>query len=68
VIHHVRAAAAVLRAAGRIEPPVVHLNRYDPAERVHVLGREWLRVRDALTVTATIEDLAGVVDARAGDG
>lgn len=49
---------AVLLAVGALaEPPVVFLNRYDPADPVHATNAGWLRNRPGLAVTTTVDDL-----------
>jgi dethiobiotin synthetase len=65
VIHAVRAAVAwISRLEGDHPDVVVHLNRFDPADRVHSLSRAWLTQRDRLLVTSSLDTLADVVDSR----
>jgi dethiobiotin synthetase len=40
-----------------IVPLVVHLNRMDPANRLHLRNRNWLTEREGLTVTTSLEGL-----------
>lgn len=56
-IHAVRAAADALRPL----PTVVLLNRYDPADELHVANRAWLSERDGLIVEVDVPGLARVV-------
>ena len=51
-INAVRLAAAVLP-----RPPVVFLNRLDPADPVHAGNRDWLEGHAGLTVVTSIADL-----------
>ncbi len=52
-IHAVRAATERLRD----RPLVVHLNRYDPQDRLHDDNRRWLAECDGYDVTVTVDAL-----------
>ena len=56
-IHAVRSSADGLGRASL----VVHLNRYDGANRLHRENRDWLVERDGFTVTTTITDLVDTI-------
>jgi dethiobiotin synthetase len=53
-INAVRLSAAALTG----HDLVVHLNRYDADDDLHVLNRDWLRTREGLRVTLDAEALA----------
>lgn len=53
VINCVRLAVGALYPI----PVVVHLNRFDAADELHRRNAGWLRDRDGLTVTTTVDDL-----------
>jgi hypothetical protein len=43
---------------------LVHLNRFDEAQRTHVLGRRWLVDEEGMAVTTDVDELAGVIHSR----
>lgn len=51
--------SSVRLAVGALDPipVVVHLNRFDAADDLHRRNAGWLRDRDGLTVTTTVDDL-----------
>ncbi|MGH9245489.1 MAG: aminotransferase class I/II-fold pyridoxal phosphate-dependent enzyme [Acidimicrobiales bacterium] len=58
-LNDVRLAIHALRAVAA--PVVVHLNRYDSDDELHLLNRTWLVQHDRLDVTTSIETLARVL-------
>ena len=42
-------------------PVVVFLNRFDPADTVHVSNRAWLRAREDLATVTDVDDLAATL-------
>jgi len=44
-------------------PVVVFLNRFDPADTVHVSNRAWLRAREDLATVTDVDDLAATLSA-----
>lgn len=60
-INAVRLSMAALDAAA---PVVVVLNRFDPADDVHVRNRDWLRERDGLHVVTSVAALTDLVQSR----
>lgn len=57
VINLVRLCRPALEAV----PVVVHLNRYDQADPLHIRNRNWLVDREGLTVTTSRQSLLGEV-------
>ena len=51
--------SSVRLAVGALDPipVVVHLNRFDAADDLHRRNAGWLRDREGLTVTTTVDDL-----------
>ena len=58
VLNLVRLSLAALGG----HPVVVHLNRWDPDDELHVANRRWLIDRDAFTVTTSVDTLTEMVD------
>jgi dethiobiotin synthetase len=49
-------------------PVLVHLNRIDPADRLHQRNRDWLVDREGLTVTSSPDALLGEILAFCASG
>jgi len=66
-LNSVRLSADVLGPAAPESRLLVHLNRFDPADRLHRRNDEWLRRRGS-AVTTTVDELAAEVGRTAPSG